>query len=355
MHEVWFTWPKLFAASFVILAATSLIEGRALQAGLLAGAAYLLHPGALLYVPVLVVIALWPLVGAQLRRPRMRSAALVVAGVAVWLVGWRLFNGSHYTQTGFFDYLTMAGWGEQPTFHNWLFSRLESLRNTFVPLTAFLMTDDLDWGVVRGETDGVIYFFMQYWVGLPFGIAIVFFPLLLVALWRAARRWPWPFLVAVVLPLAGFAVYWPFREGMLRENLHAWVLALIAVVALQQRATGFGWLRSAPVRAILCLRAAEVVAMAVAADDLEQRPGDQPPVSGDRHAGAARDRRDGRRARRARLARTAAGDRPNPSAEPVLAEAVPRRASSPEAASRSAPVRRRPRAATAGCCGPDAA
>ena len=263
LHEVWFTWPKLFAASFVILSATRLIGGRPGQAGLLAGAAYLVHPGTLLYVPVLVVMALWPLAGAQLRRPHVRSAAFVVAGVAVWLLGWRVFNGSHYTQTGFLDYLTQAGWGEQATLHNWLFSRLESLRNTFVPLTPYFLTDDLDTGVVRGQTNGVIYFFMQYWIGVPFGLAIVFFPLLLVSLWRALRRWPWPILLTVVLPLAGFAVYWPFREGMLRENLHAWVLALIAVVALQQRASGYAWLRSTAIRVILCLRAAEVLAVAV--------------------------------------------------------------------------------------------
>jgi hypothetical protein len=263
LHEVWFTWPKLFAASFVILSATRLIGGRPGQAGLLAGAAYLVHPGTLLYAPVLVVMALWPFAGAQLRRPRLRSAAFVVLGVTVWLVGWRLINGSHYTQTGFLDYLTQAGWGEQPTLHNWLFSRLESLRNTFVPLTPYFLTDDLDTGVVRGQTDNVIYFFMQYWIGVPFGLAIVFFPLLLASLWRAARRWPWPVLLTVGLPLAGFAVYWPFREGMLRENLHAWVLAVIAVVALQQRAAGFPWLRRPVFRAVLCLRAAEVLAVAV--------------------------------------------------------------------------------------------
>ena len=132
-----------------------------------------------------------------------------------------------------------------------------------MPLTPFYFTDDLDWGVIRGVSPGVIYFFMQYWIALPFGIAIVFFPLLLLGLWRAARLWPWPVFVTIVVPFVGFSIYWPFREGMLRENLHVWVLALIAVAALQQREAGFAWLRSAPVRVAFSLRAVEVLAVAV--------------------------------------------------------------------------------------------
>jgi hypothetical protein len=263
IHEVWFTWPKLLAASFVLLAAASLVTGHPLRAGLLAGIGYLVHPGALLFIAVLCVIALWPLVGAHLKKPQLKSAALVLAGAASCLVAWRVVNGSHYTQSDFFDYLTLAGYGEAPTFENWTTSRLESVRNTLIPLTAFFFTDDLDTNVVRGSSPGVIYFFMQYWIALPFGIAIVFFPLLLSALWKAAMRWKWAIFATIVVPLLAFAVYWPFREGLLRENLHAWVLALIAVVALEQRQEGFAWLRSRVIRVVLALRAVEVLAVAV--------------------------------------------------------------------------------------------
>ena len=93
VHEVWFTWPKLFAASFVLLAVVSLIRGYPLRAGLLGGTAYLVHPGALLYVPVLCLLALWPLMGARLRRPQLRQAVLVLAGAAICLVAWRVING----------------------------------------------------------------------------------------------------------------------------------------------------------------------------------------------------------------------------------------------------------------------
>ena len=80
VHEIWFTWPKLFAASFVVLAVVALIDRRPLAAGLLGGIAYLTHPGALIFLPALFAIALWPLVGAHLRRPQIRPAALVVVG-----------------------------------------------------------------------------------------------------------------------------------------------------------------------------------------------------------------------------------------------------------------------------------
>ena len=112
VHEVWFTWPKLFAASFVLLAAICVIKRYPLRAGLLGGTGYLAHPGALLYVPVLCLMALWPLTGARLRRPQLRQLVLVLAGAAICVVGWRVINGSHYTQSGFLDYLTQAGWGE---------------------------------------------------------------------------------------------------------------------------------------------------------------------------------------------------------------------------------------------------
>ena len=41
--------------------------------------------------------------------------------------------------------------------------------------------------------------------------------------------------------------------------MQSWVFALLAVVAVQQAASGFGWLRSKPARAILSLRALEAL------------------------------------------------------------------------------------------------
>ena len=103
--------------------------------------------------------------------------------------------------------------------------------------------------------------------GSPSGFGILFFPLLLIEpLPRRADAWPWPVFAVVVVPAVGFAVYWGASlSGMLREGMQSWALALLAVIALQQAAAGFPWLRSVPIRVILSLRAFEVLALAVGA------------------------------------------------------------------------------------------
>jgi hypothetical protein len=50
---------------------------------------------------------------------------------------------------------------------------------------------------------------------------------------------------------------------LLREGLQTWILTLLAVVAIEQYASGFPWLQSAAVRAVLALRSFEVLAVAV--------------------------------------------------------------------------------------------
>lgn len=265
MHEIWFTWPKLLAASLVLLAGFSVIEERSLAAGMLVGVGYLVHPVALLFLPVVAGLALWPLVGARLRRPQIGPAVLVFVGAAICFVAWRILNGSHYTQSGFFDYITIAGTNLHPAPWEWLSYRLESISNTLVPLEVFLFFgDDPSINVFGGISPRVIHFFFQYWTTMAFGIGIVFYPLLLMSLWRAARRWNWPVFIGVIAPFLGFAVYWgTSRTGMLREGLQAWVLVVLAAIAAEQAHEGFAWLRSRPIRAVLALRSAEVLAVAL--------------------------------------------------------------------------------------------
>lgn len=265
VHEIWFTWPKLLAASFVVLGGICIVERRAFRSGLLVGVGYLMHPSALLSMSGLGLLALWPLKGVNWRRPDLKAAVLLVAGVAVALIAWRLVNGSHYSQSGFSDYLTQAFPNFHPTLLEWLGYRAASVGNTLVPmLLPIAFAQDMTVNMVGGTSPPVIHFFFQYWNGLPFGAGIVFFPLLLISLWRAWRIWRWPVFAAVIAPFIAFAIYWgASKTGMLREGLQAWMLVLLAVVALQQRHAGFPWLRSKPIRAILALRSVEVMLIAI--------------------------------------------------------------------------------------------
>lgn len=265
VHEVWFTWPKLFAASFVVLAGLSIVERKAFRSGLQVGIGYLMHPGAVLSLSGIGLLALWPLEGGTWRRPSWKAALLVIAGTAVSLLAWRLVNGSHYSQSGFVEYLTGAGTNYHAAPGEWLAWRAASLGDTLVPMMLpIFFAKSFTVNVVGGTSPAAIHFFFQYWNTLPFGIGILFFPLLLVSLWRAWRLWRWPVFAAVLAPFLAFWIYWgASRTGMLREGLQAWVLVLLAVVALQQTKAGLPWLRSKPIRAILALRAVELLVVAL--------------------------------------------------------------------------------------------
>ncbi len=266
VHEVWFTWPKMLAAAMVLLGAIRVIQRRPLQTGLLSGVGYLMHPGALLAVPTLGLITLWPVRRAQWKRPRIRQGLLLVAGLAVSLIGWRLVTGVHYDQSAFLDYFERTGPGGVPGFGTaWIASRLASLGNTLVPLLLPLAdANNASINVVKGSSPAVVHFFFQYWNTLPFGVGIIFVPVLVIGLWRAGRRWPWPVAAVVIVPFALFAVYWgSFTSGLMREGLQAWTLTLCAVIACEQAASGFRWLRSTPIRMLLALRVVEVLAMAM--------------------------------------------------------------------------------------------
>jgi len=265
LADLWYTWPKLLAASMVLLGAICLIERKPLRGGLLVGAGYLMHPSALLSLSGLGLIALWPLKNAKWKRPDIRTAVLLAVGTGAVVLAWRLVNGSHYFQGPFFEYFKIAYPNYEPSPGQWIEFRLNLLGNTLVPLFLPIANGhDVSINTFGGISPGVVHFFFQYWTGVPFGFGILFFPLLLVGFWRALRRWPWAVTATVVIPFLFFAVYWgASSSGMLREGLQSWVLALLAVLALEQAARGFSWGRSKPIRAILALRALEVLAMAL--------------------------------------------------------------------------------------------
>jgi Dolichyl-phosphate-mannose-protein mannosyltransferase len=261
MDELIFTWPKLLAASFVLLGALAIIERRAFLSGIFVGIGYLMHPSALLALAAIGLLALWPLRGANWKRPDIKAAVLLGVGVAISLIVWRVVNGSHYDQNGFLEYFREAGSEAHPSAGAWLNYRLGSLGNTTVPLMLPLFyATNHSINQFGGQSPWITHFMFQYWAGVPFGLAIIFFPMLLYSLYKAAVRWPWPFFAVVVAPLVLFTAYWGSSvTGMLREGMQSWVFALLAVVAVQQAAANFSYLRGKLTRAILSLRALEAL------------------------------------------------------------------------------------------------
>jgi hypothetical protein len=265
--ELVFTWPKLLAASMILLGALWLFERKPVRAGISVGVGYLFHPGAVLGYFALGPLALWPLRGAKLKRPQIKTLVLMAIGTGVFVVAWLIANSGHNTQEGFKAYLEEAGANYHPSIGEWISYRATSLADTIVPLyLPIFQGHNPSINTFFGISPGVAHFFFQYWTGVPFGFAILFFPVLLVSLWRFAKRYPWPFFAVVLFPFLAFWIYWGNgSSGFPREGMQAWILAIVAVLAVEQAAEHFSWLRSRVIRAILVLRGFEVFAAALGA------------------------------------------------------------------------------------------
>jgi hypothetical protein len=236
VHEVYFTWPKLEAGSFALLAAYLIFRQRYFGSGLALGLGYLCHPSALVATPALAGLILLDsdrvsnMPKADLRKIfRWGSRTLLMlAGCAVWAAVWRMINGKHFAQGQFLSYFVQAdAW--HPNARQWIHHRFDSLWKTFIPLHLFLFhRTDRDAISVYGSTSAAVLFCLQYWTSLPFGAGIAYFFCLLKLLWIAlskARAWLfWVFCI----PIALFTLYWgPADSGLLREGLHSWFLGLM--------------------------------------------------------------------------------------------------------------------------------
>jgi hypothetical protein len=267
VHEIWFTWPKLFTASLVLTAAVALLDNRMGTAGLLLATAYLVHPMALLSLPAFGLIALKPLHARSIDRTALRRVGSMGLAVFVGIAFWRVVNGSHFAQSNFLDYVTSALGHGPVTAARWASHRLESLANTLIPFRLVLWSshDPAINAAGGASSPTVVHFFFQTWTTLPFGVGLAFFPMLLISLGRAARRWLWAILATVVAPFLAFALYWgSYSTGLLREGLHPWVLTLIAVCAIEQSNTARQWVRNRWQRALLTVRVLEVLAAVLA-------------------------------------------------------------------------------------------
>ncbi len=234
IHEIYFTWPKLEAASFVLFAAYLLLRLQSFGGGLALGVGYLCHPSALLSVPALLGLIpfakLRDFENLSAKRKLLTwtlSSIFLFLGLALWMALWRLVNRHHFDQGGFLSYVSQA---DQmiPNAGNWVKSRLDSLLNTIVPLNLFLFhRNHPAVNSVDGPSPPVVSFFFQDWTSLPFGIGLAYFFCLLRLGYLALKKAPGLTLLLYVVPLVIFTIYWGAAStGMLREGLHAWFLSV---------------------------------------------------------------------------------------------------------------------------------
>jgi hypothetical protein len=242
VHETYFTWPKLQAAIFMLLAVFLILRSRWFVAGLALGLGYLFHPIVLLSAPAVagMLLMLHLEKNAWLQRQRWalvcKTGVRLVTGAAIWVVLWRLANWKDFNQFNFLRYFEMAG-SKPLTFNNWCAARFESLLNTLVPLHLFLTAgQSASINSVTGPSPPIIHFFFQYWNTLPFGLGILAFPVLIFAVLYFAYRHVYQFIFLVVLPFLLFWVYWgAYTTGLLREGLHVWVFTLVYVIVVALR------------------------------------------------------------------------------------------------------------------------
>jgi hypothetical protein len=282
IHEVYFTWPKLIAASLGLVALVALLERRPLVSGLLFGLGSLAHPGVLLAVPGVLltwVVLVWRGAGrvcdgdrrypvANGRRPAVlvHDGVWLALGLAVVVVAWRVITAGR--DVGEFEnYLFQADGIRPVAFVTWLGDRLRLLGNTLVPLRMFLFDRDSRWvNSFYGRSPGIVQFSFSYFATLPFAVGLVYFPAFLVGLYQFGRRSAALFLAAIVVPLLGFTLYWGASPtGMLREGLQ-FLVVIALLAAFLGHSFGPG-LTAAPhrwdavVRACVSVRGVEVLFM----------------------------------------------------------------------------------------------
>ena len=282
VHETYFTWPKLLAASFAVSALIALFRRHPLTAGLLLGLSYLAHPSGIVIVPGVALtwlVLLWRGAdGVQRCRgyPQARwfarwsaDLAWLLGGVVVVVGAWILSNQPHVRDT-FSSYLLQANNIRPVSLGTWVNFRLENLANTLVPFRLYAFeahTRPLN--SFYGPSPNIDRFALSYADSVPFGVGLLYFPVYLTGLVVFAKRAPLLFGAAILLPFLGFIVFWGYSIDPLHGGLQFLVIvsimaAFVGHSVLPRRGTALGgrwWSRVVQVSA--SSHAVEILVMAM--------------------------------------------------------------------------------------------
>lgn len=281
LHEVYFTWPKLHATAFVLMAFHLLLAERVGWAGLLLGIGYLFHPLALFSLPILWLVWVinkackktpvklqhplrYLLVMPIMRREIMTGGIRMVLLIGLVMLMWGIVNGGHFKQVGFLNYFAMVDGHPALDVFEWLKGRAVSISNTIIPLHLYIFhADNPAVNSIFEKSPNIIVFFFQYWNTLPFSLGLTSFVLVLVKLYRGAKNFPFVFTVTIILPFVIFSIYWgAFTTGMMREGLHVWVFSIFLFITWSLlSANKEGIQLSCWQSALFALRAVEIVLM----------------------------------------------------------------------------------------------
>ncbi len=282
VHELYFTWPKLATAAFVLAAFVLAHTRRPLAAGVTLGLAYLLHPLALFSIPFLGV---WLFARAWRESSgwrRLIAPARFAGGVLPFMILWLqlgrfapLRTGS---QTVFLDFFRLSNGRLESAASAWWQSRWDNFANTFVPFHLFTV-DRAHESInsVYAPSDAWVQAAFLYWNTLPFAVGLPAFALLLAALITALRRAPGVALVAFIGPSLLMVIYWgAASSGMMRHCGHVLFVSFIVLGVWALHAHAGAWRERALAAflhpACFAWRGAEIALMAFGTTLLHARP-----------------------------------------------------------------------------------
>jgi hypothetical protein len=269
VHELYFTWPKMMAASCVLAGfLLGFRRGRPFASGTAVGIGYLFHPSAVLaalFLPLWVADA-----GAAGGSRRLTQVAWFGLGALCFVGPWVLLDRTHpigWGQSGFFHYVFLAD-TQSSGLLDWIRSRLASFGCTFVPF--YLVVTHAAHQAINafgGKSGAAVHFDFLYWNTLPFGLGLPVFFSLAPVLAHALRRMPWAAWGAVFGPALSLLIYWGADEtGLMRECGHTLFLSVAvfgAWILRNSRASWMGWAMAGLTAAgWIALRAADIGWMA---------------------------------------------------------------------------------------------
>jgi len=221
-HEVFFTWPKWEATTWVLFSFLAAHHRQPLLSSLCLVVGYYYHPMAVLSAPW---IGLW-LLGRINREGWTWLRVSLQFGPPIFLLilPWYLQGG----QSSFTDYLFRAQNGSREPVE-WLATRWQVFTNTFVPFKLYFL-DTNNPGTVSfyGTTRDVDRYVFGVWSTYPLAAGIVLWVLTVIAAVRGFRRYWIAWMLLLVGPALFLTVYWSATScGLMRECAHPWFVSAL--------------------------------------------------------------------------------------------------------------------------------